>query len=55
MSIFPERWMGRTIPTHNIPEHYIKDGKKYNTRTNEEVPKKKKRKLLKIYKEEKEL
>ena len=40
MSIFPERWMGRTIPTHNIPEHYIKDGKKYNTRTNEEVPKK---------------
>jgi hypothetical protein len=50
MSIFPERWMGRTISTHNIPEHYIKDGKKYNTRTNEEVPKKKKKmNKIKIY------
>ena len=47
MSIFPERWMGRTIPTHNIPEHYIKDGNKYNTRTNEEVPKKKKKGITK--------
>ena len=39
MSIFPERWMGRGVPTDKLPKYYIKDGKKYNTRTNEQVPK----------------
>jgi len=43
MSIFPERWMGRGVPTDKLPKYYIKDGKKYNTRTNEEVPKNKKK------------
>ena len=41
MSIFPERWMGRGVPTDKLPKYYTMDGKKYNTRTNEEVPKKK--------------
>lgn len=44
MSIFPERWMGRGVPTDKLPKYYTMDGKKYNTRTNEEVPKKKKKK-----------
>lgn len=37
MSIFPERWQGLLIPTHNIPKLYIKDGRTYETRTNKEV------------------
>jgi hypothetical protein len=44
MSIFPERWMGRGIPTDNLPKHYIKDGKMYCTRTNIEVVSKSKKK-----------
>jgi hypothetical protein len=41
MSIFPERWMGRTIPTHNIPKTYTKDGKVYCTFTGKKIKKKK--------------
>ena len=43
MSIFPERWMGRGVPTDKLPKYYTMDGKRYNTKTNEEVPKMKKR------------
>ena len=43
MSIFPERWMGRGVPTDKLPKYYTIEGKTYNTRTNEEVPKKKKK------------
>jgi hypothetical protein len=44
MSIFPERWMGRTIPTHNIPKTYTIDGKVYCTFTGKKIKKKKKKK-----------
>jgi hypothetical protein len=44
MSIFPERWMGRGVPTDKLPKYYTMGGKRYNTKTNEEVPKKKKMK-----------
>lgn len=47
MSIFPERWMGRGVPTDKLPKYYTMDGKRYNTKTNEEVPKKKKNKMKK--------
>jgi len=40
MSIFPEKWQGRLIPTHNIPKFYIKDGKIYETKTNKEIKQK---------------
>ena len=41
MSIFPKRWMGRGIPTDNIPKHYFKDGNIYETKTNKQVKSKK--------------
>jgi hypothetical protein len=34
MCIFPKKWQGRLIPTHNIPKHYIKNGEIYKTKTN---------------------
>jgi hypothetical protein len=34
MCIFPKRWQGRLIPLDKLPKYYIKDGKKYETRTN---------------------
>ena len=39
MSIFPEKWQGRLIPTHNIPEFYLKKGNVYETKTNKKVKK----------------
>lgn len=44
MGIFPERWMGRGIPIEKLPKYYTKNGKKYNTRTKEEVLKNNKQK-----------
>ena len=43
MSFFPERWMGRGVPTDKMPQYYIKDGKKFCTRTNVKIVKKKKK------------
>ncbi|CAB4136491.1 hypothetical protein UFOVP584_26 [uncultured Caudovirales phage] len=34
MSILPKRWQGRIIDLNKIPKYYIKDGKKYETKTN---------------------
>lgn len=39
MSIFPERWQGRPIPTNKLPKYYTKDGKIYETRTNKQIDK----------------
>ncbi len=51
MSIFPERWMGRIIPTHNIPKTYTKDGKVYCTFTGKKIKKKKNKKRTMTLKE----
>jgi hypothetical protein len=37
MSIFPEKWQGRLIPTHNIPKYYTKNGITYETKTNKKL------------------
>lgn len=37
MCVFPERWRGRSIPTDKLPKYYIKDGKKYETKTNKQI------------------
>ncbi len=34
MCIFPKKWQGRLIPTHNIPKYYIKNGEIHETKTN---------------------
>ena len=48
MSIFPKRWMGRGIPTDNIPKHYFKDGNIYETKTNKQVKSKKMKDLKQL-------
>jgi len=40
MSVFPKRWQGRLISLDKLPQYYIKDGKKYETKTNKLINKK---------------